>query len=64
MERVPWITASIKGLTVTGLKAGVGADERAADCRREHSRQRASPGLDGLGGGIEEGVGGVGDVEG
>lgn len=33
MERVPWITASIKGLTVTGPEAGLGADERAAGGR-------------------------------
>lgn len=50
MERVPWITASIKGLTVTGLKAGLGADERAAGGRREYNRKRASPRLDGLDG--------------
>lgn len=31
MERVPWITASIKGLTVTGLEAGLGVDRRAAE---------------------------------
>lgn len=54
MERVPWITASIKGLTVTGLKTGLGADKRAADGRREYSRKRASPRLDGLDGGVEE----------
>lgn len=50
MERVPWITASIKGLTVTGLKAGLGVDERAAGGRREYNRKRASPRLDGLDG--------------
>lgn len=46
MERVPWITASIKGLTVTGLEADVGADGRqqaggerqTGGRRREHDR--------------------------
>lgn len=61
MERVPWITASIKGLTVTGLKAEVGVDGRAAGGRREYNRKRASPRLDGLDGGIRRGVG---DAEG
>lgn len=64
MERVPWITASIKGLTVTGLKTGLGADKRAADGRREYSRKRASPRLDSLGGGGRGDVGGVAGVAG
>lgn len=57
MERVPWITASIKGLTVTGLDAEVGAGGRAANGRREEGAQqvqRGSPRLDGLDRWIEE----------
>ena len=37
MERVPWITASIKGLTVTGLKAEVGSGGRAGAGRQDGS---------------------------
>lgn len=54
MERVSWITASIKGLTVTGRKIQIGDGRRTGDGRREHDRQRASPRLDGLDRGIGE----------
>lgn len=40
MERVPWITASIKGLTVTGLKSGLGANKRAAGGGRQTGVQQ------------------------